>query len=182
MQTSYFDVVDEDDQPTGSLASYDAVHSEGLWHRGVHILIYTPGRKIVMQKRSPSLKYHPNEVEISVGGGVDAGEEPPQAAAREIKEELGIAINPAELHFIGKTKFNHKTKTQIYRNFIYNYSVCIPESKLGFRVNSEETSSVFLLSEKRFRAALRRHRIRNVGRITSTYTYWKRLLDSTEQL
>lgn len=182
MRSSYFDVVDENDQPTGSRASYEEVHSKGLWHRGVHVLIYTPDGKVVMQKRSPSLSYHPDEVEISVGGGVNAGERPEQAAAREVNEELGITIGPSELRFIGKTKFNHATKTQLNRNFIYSYSICVPEDKLAFKINPAETSSAFLLSEKRLRAALRRHRIRHVGKITSTYAYWRYLLDSAMRL
>ncbi len=135
-----------------------------------------------MQKRSPSLKYHPDEIEVSVGGGVDAGEQPKQAAAREVKEELGISIEPSQLYFIGKTKFNHSTKTQINRNFIYSYSICLPADKLTLRANPEENSLVFLMSEKRLRIALRQHRVLNIGKITSTYAYWKYLLDSTPQL
>lgn len=182
MRLSYFDIVDQHDQLTGFKASYDEVHSKGLWCRGVHVLIYTPDRQIVMQKRSPTLKYHPNEVEISVGGGVDSGETPEQAAIREVNEELGISISPAELYFIGKTKFNHATKTQTNRNFIYSYSACIPKDKMKFTVDPEETSNAFLISEKKLRTALRRHRVRNIGRITSTYAYWKYLLDSLGQL
>lgn len=178
MQISHFDVVDENDNPLGFQASYNEVHAKGLWHRGVHVLIYTPGRKIVMQKRSPSLKYHPGEVEVSVGGGVDTGERPEQAAIREVKEELGLKVRSGDLHFIGKTKFNHLTKTQLIRCFIYSYSVCLSEEKLIFNTNPEETSSAFLLSEKSLRTALRRHRIRHIGRITSTYAYWTYLLDT----
>ena len=178
MKLSYFDVVDDTDTLTGSQASYDQVHDQGLWHRGVHVLIYTPDRQIVMQKRSLSLKYHPNEVEVSVGGGVDAGERPDQAAAREMYEELGVSVNPDQLHFIGKTKFNHATKTQIYRTFIYSYSICLTADKLIFKLDPEETSTAFLLSEKKLRRALRRHRIRKIGKITSTYAYWRYLLDS----
>lgn len=178
MQLSYFDIVDENDNLLGTRADYNVVHSKGLWHRGVHVLLYTPDRKIVMQKRAISLKYHPDEVEISVGGGVDAGETPEQAAIREVKEEMGITLKPADLHFVGKTKYNHATKTLLIRNFVYSYTVCLPETKLNFHINAEETSSVFMLSERQLRAALRRHRVLHVGKISSTYAYWKYLLDS----
>jgi 8-oxo-dGTP pyrophosphatase MutT (NUDIX family) len=178
MQTSYYDVVDENDVITGEIASYDTVHSKGLWQRGIHVLIYTPDRQIVMQKRSPNLKYHPNEVEVSVGGGVDAGEKPEEAAVREVQEELGIAIKVGDLHFIGKTKFNHKTKMLIMRTFIYSYSICIPKNQLNIQINPEETSSAFLISERKLRLALRRHRILQVGKIGGTYAYWKYLIDS----
>lgn len=177
MKLSYFEVVDEEDNPLGIRASYDEVHDKGFWHRGIHVLVCTPDKQIIMQKRAPSLRYHPNEVEISVGGGVDAGETPAQATVREIKEELGLDITPEELHYIGKKKFNHATKGQLNRYFLYSYWVCVPRERLHLSVNPEETDSLFLLTERQLKAALRRHRIRHVGRITSTYAYWDYLLE-----
>jgi 8-oxo-dGTP pyrophosphatase MutT (NUDIX family) len=178
MKQSYYDIVDELDEPTGAKASYDEVHRQGLRHRGVHVIIYTPDHQIVMQKRSPNLSYHPDEIEISVGGGVDTDELPEQAVVREIKEELGLTVRPEELKFIGKTKFNHRTKTQIKRVFIYNYSVCFPAERLRLQINSEETSVVFFISESKLRQALKVHRIKRIGKISSEYAYWKHLLDS----
>lgn len=178
MKYKKIDVYDEKDNPLGISATYEEVHSKGLWYRGVHVLIYTPERKIVMQKRSPSLNYHPGEVEISVGGIVDTGEKPEQAAVREVREELGIEVHPASLRFIGKTKFNHSTKTQLNRNFIYSYVVCLPENDISFKIDPNETSSAFLISEKRLRRALKRHRIIYLGKASKTYSYWTFLLDS----
>ena len=178
MKQSFFDTFDENNNPLGKVASYDDVHDKGLWHRGVHVIIYTPEKEIVMQKRSPSLKYHPNEIEVSVGGGVDAGESPEQAAIREIKEELGLRITKDQLRFIGHSKFNHKTKTQINRTFNYAYSLCLPKDQLEMKIDEEETSVVFMITEKKLRKALRVHRIKNIGKISSRYSYWKYLLDS----
>jgi isopentenyl-diphosphate delta-isomerase len=178
MELSYFDVVDDKDKLTGKKASYDIVHDKGLWYRGVHVIIYTPEKEIVMQKRSPSLKYHPNDIEISVGGGVDAGETPEQAAVREVQEELGLKLNKNDLSYIGKVKSNHKTKTQMNKVFIYSYSACVPKSDLNLNIVSEETSKVFLISHRKLRKALRVHRIKGIGKVLSTYAYWNYLLDS----
>lgn len=175
---SRFDITDSNDQLLGATASYDEVHHQGLWHRGVHIILYTPDRHIVMQKRAASLAYHPGEVEISVGGGVDAGETPEQAVIRETKEELGITLQASDIRFIDKIKSNHRTKTQINRNFIYSYAACIPRERLTFAIDSNETQQVFLLSERKLRRALRTHRIKHIGKITSTYAYWQHLLDA----
>lgn len=178
MRTSYYDVVDENDMPTGKIASYDEVHASAIWYRAVHVIVYTPDKEIVMQKRAASLKYHPDEIEVSVGGGVDAGETPAQAVLREIREELGINLSEKDLRFIDKTKFNHRTKTQYHCNYLYSYAACIPRSKLNISSNPEETSSVFLISERKLRRALIKHRIKNFGKISSRYSYWRHLIDA----
>jgi 8-oxo-dGTP pyrophosphatase MutT (NUDIX family) len=178
MKQTFFDLVDEYDAPTGLTASYDDVHSKGLWTRGVHAIIYTPDNEIVMQKRAITLKYHPDLIEISVGGGVDAGESPEQAMVREIKEELGLDISIDELRFISKTKYNHPARGMLFRTFIYSYAVCIPKERLRISINPEETSSAFLLSKRRLKTALRLHRIKNRGRISGEYAFWKYLLDA----
>ncbi len=178
MKLSYFDIVDQHDNPIGQTASFDEVHAKGLWHRGVHVIIYTPEREIIMQKRSVSLKYHPNEIEISVGGGVDAGETPLQAGVREVQEELGLSLNPADLTYIGKKAYNHRSKTQQMRCFNYSYAVCLPKEQLQqLTIDPQETSLAFMITERKLRRALRIHRIKNIGKITSTYAYWRFLLD-----
>lgn len=175
---SEYDLVDEHDKPLGRTAVYSEVHTSGLWHRGVHVLVYTPDGRVVMQKRAPSLAYHPNEVEISVGGGVDAGETPEQAATREVYEELGVTLSPKELRFLGKTTYNHRNKTHVNRTFIYSYAVCVPAERLRMQINPQETSAAFLISKRGLRAAMQIHRIKNIGRITSQYAYWRHLLDA----
>jgi 8-oxo-dGTP pyrophosphatase MutT (NUDIX family) len=178
MKQTYFDCIDEHDNLIGKTASYDEVHGQGLWHRGVHVIIYTPDRQIVMQKRSPSLKYHPDEIEVSVGGGVDAGESTDEAILREVKEELGLQLSKTDIKYIGKTKSNHHTRTQINRVFIYNYAACVPAGRLRFMTDDSETSTAFLMSENKLRRALRIHRIKNMGKVSSQYAYWTHLLNS----
>jgi 8-oxo-dGTP pyrophosphatase MutT (NUDIX family) len=178
VKQSFFDVVDEDDRPLEKSASFDEVHQKGLWHRGVHVIIYTLEGEIVMQKRAISLSYHPGLIEISAGGGVDAGETPEQAIVREIREELGLHVSQKELRFIGKTKYNHRTKLLLSRVFIYSYTVCLPKERIRLTVDPEETSMAFLITERKLRRALRRHRIKKLGRVSGEYAYWRYLLDA----
>jgi 8-oxo-dGTP pyrophosphatase MutT (NUDIX family) len=157
---SSYDVFDENDEPIGRTASYDEVHSEGLWHRGVHVILFTPENEILMQKRSINLKFHPGEIEISVGGGVDAGETPEKAILREIKEEIGLSLYPSELKFIGKQKYNHRTKTQINRVHMYSYSARIDKKMVYAIKNSEEVESLFFIKKSKLKRALLAHRIK----------------------
>ena len=43
---------------------------------------------------------------VAVGGGVEAGEMPAQAAVREIEEETGIKLSIDQLDKVGKIKFD----------------------------------------------------------------------------
>ncbi len=174
---SYYDIFDENDEPTGKVAGFNEVYAKGLWTHGVHIIIYTPENKVVMQKRASSLVFHPNQVEISVGGGVDAGETPEQAIIREVKEELGLTVPAARLRFIGKKKHNHHLKNRIDRSFLYSYAICMSEDELQMKADPAETKLIFLISEAKLRRALRAHRIARVGKITPMYAYWRYMLD-----
>lgn len=178
MKTTYYDIVDENDNPLNVTASFDEVHAKGLMHRGVHAIVYTPDNEIVMQKRSANLSWHPNEVEISAGGGVDAGETPLQAIVREIQEELGLIVAPENLRFLGKQKMFQRTKHQKSHFFLYSYAVCLPKRNLKLSSDPTETSELFFISKTKLKKALLVHRIRNVGRITRLNRYWNFLLDS----
>jgi len=85
-----YDVVDEEGRVVGR-ASRAEVHSDpGLIHRAVHILVFRPDGRLLLQKRVKQKDVEPGKWDTSVGGHVDAGEDYFSAAQREMKEELGI--------------------------------------------------------------------------------------------
>ncbi len=178
MKTTYYDIVDENDTLLNKTASFDEVHKKGLFHRGVHCIVYTPDNEIVMQKRSANLSWHPSEIEISAGGGVDAGETPEQAIVRETYEELGLVVAPKQLRFLGKTKMHQRSKRFTSNFYLYSYAVCIPKNDLHFSMDPEETSAVFLITKRKLKKALLVHRIKRMGKITRLNKYWNFLLDS----
>ncbi len=62
-------------------------------HRGTLVAVWYDGRVLVITnsyRRSLSFP----------GGGVRQGEKPVEAAARELREEVGILVQPSELRFV----------------------------------------------------------------------------------
>jgi 8-oxo-dGTP pyrophosphatase MutT (NUDIX family) len=177
------DILDKDENPLHKTATYDEVRQNGLWTRGVHVILYTPSKKIVMQKRSDRLDYHPGEIEVSVGGSVKAGETPEQAIIRETKEETGIVLSAGDLKFVGKMKFNHSYKKHgrkyYMKAFIYSYSAQIPEDT-EFKPQDDEAQLLFLLPLRHVKRSVRKHYVLHFGRLTSMYSYWLYLLRSIE--
>jgi 16S rRNA (adenine1518-N6/adenine1519-N6)-dimethyltransferase len=86
-----FPVVDGDDHVTGE-APRREVHGNNLRHRAVHLFIFNRQGELFLQKRSPWKDRHPLLWDSSAAGHVEAGEDYDATAARELKEELGVAV------------------------------------------------------------------------------------------
>ena len=70
------------------------VHRDGDWHRSVHVWLAQTtdgdrGKKVLLQRRSPFKDTHPNLLDVSCAGHVDAGSDTVETATRELQEELG---------------------------------------------------------------------------------------------
>lgn len=75
------------------------VHQLGLWHRGVHVFLFTADKKLLVQKRSADRAHAPSLLDCSVSEHVKAGESYLAAAQRGLKEEMGVeGINLKELN------------------------------------------------------------------------------------
>lgn len=86
-----FDVVNERDEVTGR-ASRGEVHARKLLHRAVHVLARGADGRVFLQKRSMAKDTAPGRWDSSCSGHVDAGEDYAAAAARELREEIGVHI------------------------------------------------------------------------------------------
>jgi isopentenyldiphosphate isomerase len=84
-----FDIVNENDVVTHQ-ALRSVAHARGLWHRGVHIFLFTREGKMLIQLRSKERAQYPSEWDCSVSEHVKAGESYHEAARRGLKEELGM--------------------------------------------------------------------------------------------
>lgn len=84
-----FDVVDEADVAYAT-APRDVVHRDGLRHRAAHVLVYDEVGRLYLQRRSFAKECCPGCWDTSAAGHLGAGEDYPDAARRELCEELGL--------------------------------------------------------------------------------------------
>lgn len=96
------DILNEDGSPAGKKVSKKEAHEKGLWHRAAHVWFVNSANEILVQKRAAHIESHPGEYDISAAGHLSAGDSPAEGALREVKEELGIELNPHELIKIGE--------------------------------------------------------------------------------
>jgi isopentenyldiphosphate isomerase len=69
------------------------VHADGDWHRSVHLWLADTHGNVLMQQRSKHKDTHPGLWDVSCAGHVEAGDDPRETAARELKEELGVEVH-----------------------------------------------------------------------------------------
>lgn len=93
----YFDILDENGNPTGQKKLRGLVHRDGDWHPSVHIWVVRDS-KILLQRRRSDKESFPGMLDLACTGHVDSGETYLGAAVRETKEELNI--NADEKDFI----------------------------------------------------------------------------------
>lgn len=89
----FLDIVAENNQVIGQ-EKRSVVHQSGLWHRGVHIFLFTPEHKLVLQQRSKRREQSPGALDCSVSEHLKAGESYLAGAMRGLEEELGIVQAP----------------------------------------------------------------------------------------
>jgi isopentenyl-diphosphate delta-isomerase type 1 len=87
----WFDVVNERDEVVGR-ATRREVHTTGLWHRAVHVLVFDATGRVFLQKRSMLKDLSPGLWDSSCSGHLDAGEDYDAAAVRELGEEIGVRV------------------------------------------------------------------------------------------
>ena len=100
MSEEYVDLFDSDDRPLSRSVPKRQAHQQGLWHRSAHVWIYDRTGNILMQKRAQTKDTFPRLWDISVAGHISAGETPTEGALRELKEEIGLEVQPDQLELL----------------------------------------------------------------------------------
>ena len=145
----YIDIFNRDGKPTGITKAKHDSKNPGEYHKHVIIIIKTsdspaPGfgeGQYIAQQRSLKSKHYAGKWDMT-GGGVKAGETPEKAACREVKEELGIIINPENL----KLGFEHIIDWDDGTGLLVSVFMCrvnVPDD--GFKFDHYEVNDVKIM-------------------------------------
>lgn len=99
------DIYDVHRRFTGRTVLRDAPIQKGDWLLIVHVCVFNQNGQILIQKRADSKDRYPGCWDLSAGGFAKSGENSVQAAIRELKEELGIALTADRLIFAHSEPF-----------------------------------------------------------------------------
>ncbi|MFB8000987.1 NUDIX domain-containing protein [Nocardia sp. NPDC056000] len=73
------------------------VYAEGLWHASAGVLVRSlDGTRVYVHRRTDTKSVFAGMHDCLAGGVLDPGEDPAEAAIRELGEELGIHLTPAD--------------------------------------------------------------------------------------
>jgi len=173
--TPWVDVADAENRSTGLRLPLGWVTDRGLWHRGVHVVAQTSDGKFVVGKRANSIVFAPGMLEISLGGGIDAGESPIQAAVRETHEELGVHVPEKHFRPLFMYRLNsfHPRYNKRTRGHVYVYAVTLPlHSQLAPQIS--EVAELRTLTKRQVLRMLRMHRVAHFGRLKWNYELYKK--------
>jgi isopentenyldiphosphate isomerase len=87
------DLYDEDRVPLGKTAERYGAKAPSELRLVVHVCVFDSQGRLLIQKRTDNKHIWPGLWDVSVGGGVDAGETSRQGAEREFREELGFPLD-----------------------------------------------------------------------------------------
>lgn len=146
------DIIDEEGNLTGNIVSKEDIHKFGYWHNTAHIWIIDNYNNILIQKRHSSRSTFPDLWDISVAGHISSKETIRQGAIREVKEELNLNANEADLIplFVQKNSSAFLNNTYINNEF-FNVFLIKKDIKIeNLKIQSEEVSEIKFISIEEF--------------------------------
>jgi isopentenyl-diphosphate delta-isomerase len=90
-RSELLETMDDEGHPLG-LQPRRLVHSRGLWHRSVNVIVFRSTGQMLMQRRSRFKDVCPGRWDLSVAEHLQPGETFVDAAYRGLKEELSLRI------------------------------------------------------------------------------------------
>lgn len=159
------DVVDEAGRPTGAVVERETAHREGIRHRTAHVWLLRrrDGRvQVLLQKRSEGKDSYPGCYDISSAGHIPAGVDFIPSALRELREELGVTVQPEELVYCGQRQFRFEEDfhgRHFRDNQVSNvYALWLDREEADFVLQKEEVSAVRWMDFAACKEAVRENR------------------------
>ena len=134
----YLDIVDEEGNYTGEVLEREEVHKKNLLHNEISIFVVNDKGEVLLEKRSPNKKQHPNKWG-TVAGHVGHLESLFDAALRELEEEIGLSVSKEQLvPLLDRIIYKRETNS----HFSYRYYVVCNLKEKEFILQKEEVSMV----------------------------------------
>jgi isopentenyl-diphosphate delta-isomerase len=180
--TEQVDICLPDGTPTGRTADVDTIHTQGLWHQGVHAAVVTPKRQALLQKRSATIIVNAGLWDFTMGGIMGAGELPEQALQREVSEEMGFQIKPQQVTKLFTWRYNHFLSTYGLhtRALIHTYLIVVTGAE-SMQLQTAEVADARYLSLREARRFVNSGHSQ-LGEISHPRQYYNRLLDAAASL
>jgi isopentenyl-diphosphate delta-isomerase len=182
-KTAWVDVRTADNQLTGLRLPMEWITDRGLWHAGVHVVVRTSDGKYIVGKRDNKIVFAPGMLQITLGGGIDAGETPIQAARRETHEELGVDLHEKHFEplFTYKLHSYHPHYKKRTKGYVYVYSARLPVHSTHLRPQPGEVEELRVLTPREVKRALRTHRVKHFGPLQWTYKLYDKAIAYSDQ-
>ena len=140
MKREIWDLYDSRGVKTGETMMRGDEIPKGRYHIGVHIWPVNDQNELLIQRRSLNVQWKPGFWAVT-GGSAVSGEEPIEAAHRELLEELGIDAAPGELIPVACLR-----RTNSFCNI---FLIHIHKAAADFVLQEEEVSAVRWCSRDR---------------------------------
>ena len=143
-------ITDEKNNPVG-MKLRSAVHSDGDWHRVSHVWIFNSNGEILILKRAPNTEFYPNKYDVIIGGHVLYGENYVDTAIKELKEEIGLIVQPEDLthvqDYVQDWKYPNKKNREFRKIFAVKFNGKISDIKTNEEVHEIKFVKIKKLKE-----------------------------------
>ncbi|XP_058113985.1 nudix hydrolase 3 [Magnolia sinica] len=158
-EEEYLDLLTNEGLKTGTSKPRPVVHTDGDYHRAVHVWIFAEStQELLLQRRADCKDSWPGLWDISSAGHVSAGDTSLQTVRRELHEELGVNLpkDAFELLFVFLSECTINDGNYINKEFTDEYLVTTlePIPLEAFTLQETEVSAVKYISWKDYKTLL----------------------------